>query len=94
VDVVKLLLERQDIIVDTKNCIRRSPLSWAAHSRARAVVKLLLEHNNVDSKSRDVHGETPLSLATRYQIRSSCLCHPCTETIRLLFKHNDIAANS
>jgi len=42
--MVRLLLKRKDIEVDSKDNDSRTPLSWAAENRDEAVMGLLLEH--------------------------------------------------
>jgi Ankyrin repeats (3 copies)/Ankyrin repeats (many copies) len=59
----KLLAERDDVEVDSKDDSGQTPLSWAAVSGREAVVKLLLETGKVDVDSKDTAGQTPLSWA-------------------------------
>jgi hypothetical protein len=58
--VVKLLLERDDVIADSKDEDGRTPLWWAAGAGHEAVVKLLLERDDVTADSKDEDGRTPL----------------------------------
>jgi hypothetical protein len=62
--VVKLLLEKEGVGVDSKAKNGRTPLSWAAENGHEAVVKLLLEKEGVDVDFKDTeNGQTPLSWA-------------------------------
>jgi len=59
--VVRLLLERDDVDVNSKDERDRTPLSWAAAEGQEGVVRLLLEREDVEADSKDVVGDTPLS---------------------------------
>jgi ankyrin repeat protein len=58
--IVKLLLDRGKVAVDSKNDNGQTPLSWAAARGHEAVVKLLLDTGKVDVDSKDTDGRTPL----------------------------------
>ena len=61
--VVKLLLARDDVELNTKGLYGRTPLSWAAENGHEAVVKLLLARDGIELNSKDSIDQTPLSLA-------------------------------
>jgi hypothetical protein len=61
----KLLAERDDVEVDSKDNSGRTPLTWAARNGHETVVKLLLAKNGVDPDSKDNSGRTPLTWAAR-----------------------------
>src|SRR5205085_323692 len=58
--VVKLLLARDNVEVDSKNNYGQTPLSWAAGQGHEAVVELLLSRSDVEADSKDHRGRTPL----------------------------------
>ena len=64
-EVVKMLLEREDINPDqADNDDGRTALSWAAENGHEGVVKMLLQRENVNpGKAGTWHGRTPLSWA-------------------------------
>jgi ankyrin repeat protein len=51
--VLRLLLGRDDVQVDSKGNDGRTPLSWAASEGYEVIVKLLLERHNVETDSKD-----------------------------------------
>ncbi|KFY99259.1 hypothetical protein V500_01431 [Pseudogymnoascus sp. VKM F-4518 (FW-2643)] len=53
----ELLVERDDLVDDSKDKRFRSPLSWAAASGHEEVVRLLVEQDNVVADSKDCHGQ-------------------------------------
>jgi ankyrin repeat protein len=62
--VVKLLIERDDVEINSKASNGQTPLSLAAVKGYEAVVKLLLATDAVDPDSKDARcGRTPLSRA-------------------------------
>ncbi|KFY30332.1 hypothetical protein V493_01980, partial [Pseudogymnoascus sp. VKM F-4281 (FW-2241)] len=62
--VVKLLVERDDVVSDSKGLSGQTPLSKAAASGHEAVVKLLVERDDVVADSKGCFdGRTPLSRA-------------------------------
>ena len=61
--IVKPLIERGDVIADSKDKHNRTPLSYAAESGHEAVVKLLIAQDNVQVDSKDDFTQTPLSYA-------------------------------
>ncbi|KAF3284216.1 hypothetical protein TWF970_011436 [Orbilia oligospora] len=62
-DVVKILLESENIDVNSKDATGRTPLSWAAMKGQTDAAKVLLESGSVDVNSKDAIGRTPLSWA-------------------------------
>jgi len=62
-DVVKLLLRREDVLPDNPDDKNRAPLSWAARNGHDEVVKLLLGQEGVGPNNSDSDGRTPLSWA-------------------------------
>ena len=58
---VKLLLETENVNVDSKDNGHRTPLSWAARKGREAIVKHLLDTGKIEADSKDNNGRTPLS---------------------------------
>ncbi|OBT85043.1 hypothetical protein VE02_07148 [Pseudogymnoascus sp. 03VT05] len=83
--VVKLLLQRDDVVPDSKDNYNRTPLTWAAFKGHDAIVKLLVELDNVEADSKDKGGQTPLSSAARWGNEGP---------VKLLLERNDVDANS
>ena len=50
-EVVKLLLARNDLIVNTRDIDGQTPLSYAAHQGHDAVVHLLLKRPDIDARA-------------------------------------------
>lgn len=63
VDVVKDLLARKDILPDTTNDYRETPLHIAVQDGFVEITELLLSHEKVDVNAQDKHGQTPLHIA-------------------------------
>jgi ankyrin repeat protein len=82
--IVKLLLERPDIEVNSKDG-DRTPLSLAAENRHEAIVKLLLERPDIEVNSKDPYGRTPLLYAVRNGHEA---------IVKLLLERPDIEVNS
>ena len=59
--VVKQLLAKHGVDVDSKSKSGLTPLSWAARNGHEAVVKQLLAKHGVDVDSKSKSGLTPLS---------------------------------
>jgi ankyrin repeat protein len=81
---IKMLLERNDIIVDYKPDDGRTLLSHVAGSKfyhVEAFVSSLLARNDVAADSIDSYGRTPLSYACS---------HGTTGTIQILLAHENI----
>ncbi|MCJ1432221.1 hypothetical protein MMC27_001577 [Xylographa pallens] len=83
--VVKLLLEREDVQVNSRDDMGRTPLSWAATKGHEAVVSLFLERKDVQVNSRDHIGRTPLSWAA---------VNGHEAVVRLLLARKDVQVNS
>src|SRR5271170_5532218 len=64
--VVRLLLARDDVDVDSTDSGGLTPLSWAARCGREAMVKLFLARDDVNIDSKDSGGRTPLSWAAIY----------------------------
>ncbi|KAF8417386.1 hypothetical protein EV426DRAFT_376156 [Tirmania nivea] len=85
-DVVRLLVEREDVDADSKNKSGRTPLSYAAENGHKdAVVRLLVEREDVDADSKDSEGLTPLSIAAGGGNEA---------VVRLLVEREDVDADS
>jgi ankyrin repeat protein len=63
--IVKLLLAKDNIYLDSKDNNGRMPLSWAAEKGCEVIVKLLLAKDNIYLDSKDNNGRTPLSWAAQ-----------------------------
>lgn len=61
--IVKMLLERDDILPDLEDNGYRTPLSYAAGNGHVFIVKLFLQQNSVKPDSKDYYERTPLSYA-------------------------------
>jgi ankyrin repeat protein len=83
--VVKLLLGRDDVELNSKDSYEQTPLSLAARSGKEAVVKLLLARDDVDLNSKDLDGQMPLSLAARSGEEA---------VVKLLLTRDDVELNS
>ena len=83
--VVRLLLSRDAVAVDSQDNEGQTPLSWAAERGKEAVVRLLLSRDDVAVDSRDNEGQTPLSLAALRERKA---------VIRLLLSRDDVAVDS
>jgi ankyrin repeat protein len=60
--VFRLLVERDDVEVDSKDIFGRTPLWWAANRGCEAVVRLLMERNDVEANLEDWYGLMPAPL--------------------------------
>ena len=76
--VVKLLLDKNQADINSKDDHSRTPLSRAAENGSEEVVRLLLDHN-ADVESKDGYGRTPLLLAVENRHE---------EVVKLLLDHN------
>lgn len=63
VEVVTLLLARNDVDPNRRDINRRTPFSYAAERGHETVVKILLAQDDVDIEAKDYKGRTPLSFA-------------------------------
>ena len=59
------MIERDDVVIDSKDRSGKTPLSIAVRQGHEAVVRLLIEQG-IDVDSRDDKGQTPLSSAAKY----------------------------
>ena len=83
--IVKLLLETNQVDVNSKDRLDRTPLSYAAQIGNQEIVRFLLETNNVDVNSKDRWDSTPLCYAAENG----------NETIvKLLLGTNNVDVNS
>ncbi|OBT64232.1 hypothetical protein VE03_06864 [Pseudogymnoascus sp. 23342-1-I1] len=62
--IMRLLVERDDVDLDSKDIYGRTPLSSAALEGREAAVKLLLGLDGVGINTKDKRGRTPLSWAS------------------------------
>ncbi|KAI9792977.1 MAG: hypothetical protein M1816_001299 [Peltula sp. TS41687] len=83
--VIKLLLDRDDIDVNSKSQFDRTPLSHAAERGHEAAVKLLLGREDVEADSRDEHDRTPLFYAAQGGHEA---------VVKLLLGREDVEADS
>jgi len=63
--VIKRLVGRDEVDIDTKDEDGRTPLLWAAENGHEAVVQLLLGTGKVDIEAKDKNGQTPLLWAAK-----------------------------
>jgi Ankyrin repeats (3 copies) len=61
--VMKVLLRRNDVDVNSKDCGDRTPLSIATTNGQACAVKLLLACDDINADWKDLDGRTPLSYA-------------------------------
>src|SRR5438309_1536826 len=64
-EVVKILLEWQEVNPDKPDNYGATPLSYAAECGHEGVVKILLEREEVNPEKPDNYGQTPLAVAAR-----------------------------
>lgn len=60
--VVKLLIQREDVDVNLPNIFGSSPLDLAVRQRNSEILGLLLTREDIDVNARDGFGKTPLSI--------------------------------
>ena len=63
--IVKMLLERTDVLVNARNALGRTALTSAAIEERANVVEELLKHRDIDINIQDQYGETALSYAKK-----------------------------
>jgi hypothetical protein len=83
--VVRLLLARDDVDVNSKDSSDRTPLLWAARNGHEATVKLFLARDDVDVNSKDSSDRTPLLMAAR---------RGHEEVVKLFLVRDDVDVNS
>jgi ankyrin repeat protein len=76
--VVRLLVERDDVEVDSKDDYGRTPLSWAAERGHKAVVQLLVERVDVEVNSKD-NNEVSLDMDGSDSRRRLIACKACAK---------------
>jgi Ankyrin repeats (3 copies) len=74
--VMKVLLRRNDVDVNSKDGDDRTPLSIAAMNGQACAVKLLLACDDIDADWKDVNGRTPLAYAVDAQGRGELVVQP------------------
>lgn len=62
-EVIKLLLQDENVEADSCDWFRRTPLSHAAKRGDQTLVQLLMTRDDVDINTRDIYGWSPLSYA-------------------------------
>jgi hypothetical protein len=83
--VVRLLLARADVEINSEDKYGQTPLSYAAENGHEAMVKLLLARADIEINSEDKYGPTPLSYAAKNGHET---------VIKLLLARADIEINS
>ena len=58
--VVRLLIKRDGVDINTKDNEEKTPLIWAAENGHEAVVQLLIEEDGIDINAKDNEEKTPL----------------------------------
>lgn len=66
--IVKLLVERADVVADSIDKQGQTPPAHAAIYGHEAIVKLLVERADVEANSKDENGRTPLSWASSVEV--------------------------
>ncbi|KAL6251161.1 hypothetical protein RBB50_001369 [Rhinocladiella similis] len=61
--VVRLLIAKDEVVIDSENSQRRTPLSFAVELGHEVVVKMLLETGKAAADAKSNHGRTPFSYA-------------------------------
>jgi ankyrin repeat protein len=82
--VVELLLDRDNVVVDSRDDDGITPLSWAARSGHETVVKLLLDRDDVVADRQDNLGRTPLLWAAERGHET---------VVKLLLDRDDVVAD-
>ena len=85
-EVAEMLLNADGVHPDSKDCLGRTPLSYAAANGGERIVRLLLARGGITMDSRDFEFErTPLSWAAKGGDATVC---------RLLLRENGVDINS
>lgn len=61
--IIKLLITKDSVMLNLRDCKGRTPLLWAAKGEHLEVVKLLLAKDDIELNPLDEWGQTPLSQA-------------------------------
>ena len=64
--MVAALMERSDVVANSKDRIGRTPLAYAAREGRTEIVKMLMDRPDFVADLRDRYGRSPLSQAARY----------------------------
>ncbi|KAL7800620.1 ankyrin repeat-containing domain protein [Trichoderma afarasin] len=72
-ETVLVLLEFEDVQVDKKDSVGRTPLSYAVEKGGKSIVKALLDSGKVDVNRKDKKGRTPLSYCTSSNVATLLL---------------------
>ena len=83
--VVRLLVERDGVDINSRDRNRRTPLMWAAMSGHEDVVRLLIERGGVGIDAKDKAGKTPLIYAAIDGYEA---------VVRLLIERGDVEINA
>ena len=83
--VVRLLIKRGDVDINTQDKSGKTPLSWAAAKGHEVVVRLLIERGDVDINTQDEYKQTPLTLAAEQGHEA---------VVRLLVERDDVDINT
>ena len=82
VEMVKFLMDQDDVIMDARDGTGRTPLSYAAQRGHMGIVELLAARDDVTADSWDDFGRTPLSYAAG---------SGCEAVVKLLFDRGVVA---
>jgi ankyrin repeat protein len=100
-EIVKLLVEREDVEADSRDNDGRTPLMLAAQVGHEGIVKLLVEREDVEADSRDNDGRTPLMLVAQTDERGTATIIIQTTSalagqkgvVKVLVQRDDVDAN-
>ena len=67
--MVKILVARDDVGVNTKDQDGRSPLSYVDECGSEAAVKMLVSRDDVEVNTKDETGRSPLSYVAEMGVR-------------------------
>ncbi|KAI9878016.1 MAG: hypothetical protein M1830_002174, partial [Pleopsidium flavum] len=83
--VVKLLLKREDVVVNTQDIFGETSVLLAAREGHESVMRLLLKREDIEVNTQNRYGQTPLSSAALNGHES---------VMRLLLKREDVVVNT
>ena len=83
--IVKLLVDRDDVVADSTDSCSRTSLSYAAQRGHETIVKLLIDRDDVTADSQDMFDRTPLSYAALEGYEA---------LVKLLVDRDDVIADS